>query len=121
MMKFIIKGEELIGFLFCFVDISEGIKRAGGRLLPFGWYHILRDFKRTEWLNLNGMGVVPEYQGRGGPAVMYAALYDALKEFPQFKYADAVQLSEYNFKILNELKDFDIEMYKIHHIYRREV
>lgn len=121
LIKFITKGDDIVGFLFCFTDISEGIKKAGGRILPFGWFHLLRDFKRTEWLNLNGMGIMPEYQGRGGTAVMYAELYRALKEFPQFKYADVVQMSEYNQKILNEMKDFGLDMYKVHHIYRRQI
>lgn len=119
MMKFIMKGEEIIGFLFCFIDISAGIQKARGRLFPFGWYHILREFKRTDWLNMNGMGIAPEYQGMGGTALMYAELYHALMEFPQFKHAEAVQVSEFNAKSLNEMKKFGVKFYKTHHIYRK--
>ena len=119
MFKFVMKGDELIGFLFCFVNISEGIKRAKGRILPFGWFHILREFKRTNWLDLNGMGVLPEYQGQGAPAVMYAELYKIMDDFPQFEHGDAVQISEFNHKSLNEMKKFGVDFYKTHHIYQR--
>jgi hypothetical protein len=119
MLKFVMKGEEIIGFLFCFVDISEGIQRAKGRIFPFGWYHILRDFGRTTWLDLNGMGVIPEYQGKGAPALMYGELYSIMDEFPRFEHGDAVQISEFNAKSLNEMKRFGVEFYKTHHIYRK--
>lgn len=119
--KFIVKGDEIVGFLFCFIDISEGLQRARGRLFPLGWLHILRDFKRTTWLNLNGMGVMPEYQGFGGPAVMYAELYNTIKDNEQFEHADVVQISEFNPKSLNEMKQFGVDFYKTHHIYRKEL
>ncbi len=121
MLKFIMKGDEIVGFLFCFVDISNGIRKARGRLFPFGLFHILRDFRRTDWLNMNGMGILPEYQGFGGPALMYAELYKTLRDHTQFKHADLVQVSEFNSKSLNELKRFGVEVYKTHHIYRKSL
>lgn len=119
LLKFIMKGDEIIGFLFCFVDISKGIQKARGRLLPFGWIPILLDFQRTKWINLNGMGMLPEYQGLGGPALMYAELFKSLTEFPRFEHADLVQISEFNAKSLNELTKFGVDLYKTHHIYRK--
>lgn len=119
--KFIIKDDEIIGFVFCFPDISEGLQKSKGRLLPLGWFHILRAFKRTRWLNMNGMGIVPEYQGMGGPALLYAELYYTLQDNTQYDHADWVQVSENNPRILNELKQFGVEFYKTHHIYRKKL
>jgi GNAT superfamily N-acetyltransferase len=117
LLKFVMKGDEIIGFLFCFVDISEGIKQARGRLFPFGWLPILLDFRRTTWVNLNGMGMLPEYHGLGGPALLYAELYKTIEEFGNFQHADVVQISEFNVKSLNEMAKFGMEYYKTHHIY----
>lgn len=119
LIKFVMKGEEIVGFLFCFTDISEGIKRANGRLFPFGWLPILLDFQRTTWVNLNGMGMLPEYHGMGGPALLYAELFRSMEEFPRFKHGDCVQISEFNAKSLNELTKFGVEYYKTHHIYHK--
>lgn len=121
LLKFVMKGEEIVGFLFCFVDISEGIQRARGRIFPFGWYHILREFGRATWVDLNGMGVLPEYQGFGATALMYTALFEIIDEFPQFHHGDAVQVSEFNHQSLNELKKFGVRTYKTHHIYKKQL
>jgi hypothetical protein len=119
LLKFVLKGDEIVGFLFCFIDISEGIQKARGRILPFGWLPIMLEFQRTRWINLNGMGFLPEYHGMGGPALLYAELYKSLTEYPRFEHADIVQISEFNAKSLNELRKFGVDFYKTHHIYRR--
>jgi GNAT superfamily N-acetyltransferase len=121
MVKFVVKDEELVGFVFCYPDISEGLRKAGGRLLPFGWWHILREFKRTDWVNINGMGIAPEYQGAGPTVLLYAELYHSVKPFTQYIHADVVQISEFNSKMLNDLGNFGVDFYKTHHIYRKEI
>jgi hypothetical protein len=119
LLKFIVKGDDIVGFLFCFLDISEGIQTAKGRLFPLGFIPILWDLKRTNWINLNGMGISPEYQGFGGTALLYAELYHTIKHYPRFEHGDVVQISEFNAKSLNEMKKFGIDFYKTHHIYRK--
>ena len=37
LIKLILKGDEMAGFLFAYPDISAAIQRTGGRLWPFGW------------------------------------------------------------------------------------
>nr|MBN1229059.1 hypothetical protein [Anaerolineae bacterium] len=119
LLKFVLKEDELVGFLFCFLDISVALKKTGGRLFPTGIFHILREMKRTNWINLNGMGMAPEYQGLGGTALMYAELYRAIENYPRFEHADVVQISEFNAKSLNEMKRFGVDFYKTHHIYQK--
>lgn len=121
LLKFIMKDGELVGFMFAFPDVGEGIQRAKGRLFPFGIFQILLSLRRTKWLNFNGMGILPEYQGMGGTALMYAELYNTLADNPRFKHGDVVQISEYNVQSLNEMKKFGIDFYKTHHIYKRDI
>lgn len=123
MIKVIVReeDEQLVGFLFAFIDISRGLRKSRGRLLPFGLFYILHDLYTTDWLNLNGMGVMPEYQGLGGTSVLYAELRKTLMQFPRFVHADVVQISEFNAASLNEMKKFGMGWYKIHHIYHREI
>jgi hypothetical protein len=124
LIKFVVKRDnpdDVVGFLFCFNDISRGLQKSRGRLFPFGWARILWDFYRTDWLNLNGMAIIPEYQGFGGPSILYAELYNSVKDQHRFKYADVVQISENNPKSLNEMRKFGVEFYKTHHIYRQDL
>ena len=44
LIKLVMKGDTIAGFLFGFPDISEGIRRANGRIWPLGWFWLLREF-----------------------------------------------------------------------------
>jgi len=44
LIKLVMKGDTIAGFLFGFPNISEGIRRARGRMWPFGWFWLLREF-----------------------------------------------------------------------------
>ncbi len=121
LLKFIMKDGELAGFMFAFPDISRGLQRSGGRLYGPGLLHVLWDMRTTTWLNFNGMGILPEYQGRGGTAIMYAELYRTMADFPQYEHGDVVQISEFNAQSLNEMKKFGVDFNKTHHIYKRDI
>jgi hypothetical protein len=43
---------ELIGFLIAMPNLSDGFRRAGGRLLPFGLLHVLRAYRRPRTVDL---------------------------------------------------------------------
>ena len=103
--------------LFIYPNIVAGLRQAKGRLFPLGFLHVLAERRRTQWLNLNGIGMLPEYQGKGGPAVIYAELYKSLIDNKQFKYTELVQIAEHNTKSLNETVAFGAEIHKIHDLY----
>lgn len=47
-----------------------------GRLLPFGWWHVLRALKwhKTEGVDLLLVGFLPEYRAKGANALLFADL-----------------------------------------------
>lgn len=120
MIKLVMKEDEVIGFVIGYPDVSAGIQRANGRLWPFGWIHILLEFKRTKWANFNGAGLLPEHQGVGANAVLYTELAKSVLEF-SFEHADLVQVAETNTKSMGEVNAAGAEWYKRHRIYRREL
>ena len=66
LIKIITHGDEVVGFLFGFHDVSAALQRARGHLFPFGLIDLLLEMRRTKWVALNGAGILPEFQGRGG-------------------------------------------------------
>ncbi|MEA3349268.1 MAG: hypothetical protein U9Q82_01460 [Chloroflexota bacterium] len=118
LIKLIFKGEELIGFLFAYPNISRGLQKARGRMLPFGWFHIMREFKRTRILDINGIGLMPGHQGVGATAVLYAELDKTVREF-DFNYANIVQINETNLKSYTEMDHLGVKWHKRHRIYKR--
>jgi hypothetical protein len=120
LMKLVMKGDVIVGFVFAFPDISAAIQKTKGRLWPLGWIRLLREFKRTHWVNLNGMGLIAEHRGVGANAVLYTELAKSVKDFG-FDHADVVQVEEQNTKSLAEMAAIGVEWYKRHRIYGREL
>jgi len=120
LIKLVMKGDQIIGFLFAYHDVSAGIQRAKGKMFPFGWLHILWDRKFTKWVNVNGIGILPEYQGLGANAVMYYELAKTIKSF-KFEHADTVIVGEENYESFSDNVALGVTWYKRHRLYKREL
>ena len=111
------KGDTIAGFLFGFPDLSDGIRRAKGRLFPLGWLWILREFKRTRWLNLMGAGILAPYRGLGVNAILYAEMFRTISD-GRFEHADIVQIEETVLTLDDALRQ-GATIYKKHRIYEK--
>jgi hypothetical protein len=120
LIKLVMKGEDVIGFIFAYHDISAGLQKAKGRLWPVGWYHILKERKRNDWVNINGVGMLPRYQGMGGNAILYTELEKSIHAFG-FKHMDIVQVNETNFESFNDMEAIGVQWYKRHRSYKRDL
>jgi len=117
LIKLVMKGDEIAGFLFGFPDISEGICRAQGRIWPIGWFWLLREFGRTRWLNLNGAGILAPYRGLGVNAILYSEMQKTIRS-GQFEHADIVQIEE-SVLTLDDALRMGARIYKRHRIYEK--
>jgi len=121
LIKVIVHEDDIVGFILGFPDVSEGLQRANGRLLPFGIFQILIDMRRTKWLCLNGMGIVPEYQGLGGNALLYSEMAKTVKGDARFVDAELTQVAESAVQMRRDLVNLGAEPYKNHRVYRRHI
>jgi len=115
LIKLVMKGDQIAGFLFGFPDISEGIVRSRGRIWPIGWWWLLREFKRTKWIDLNGAGILAPYRGLGVNAILYAEMEKTIRS-GDFEHADIVQMEEHVLT-LDDARRMGGEIYKTHRIY----
>jgi hypothetical protein len=121
LIPLLMKGDDLVGFVLAYPDLSAAIQRCRGRLWPTGWYHLLREFKRTRWLNFNGAAILEPHRGLGGNALLYAELYHTLIGHIQYQYADLVQVQETNTRMIQELQALEVKPYKKHRLYQRSL
>jgi GNAT superfamily N-acetyltransferase len=119
LLKLVFKDDKLVGFLFAYPNISAGMKKARGRMWPLGWWHLMRDFKRTKWVDLNGIGLLPEHQGVGAGAILYTEMEKTIHDFG-YELADFVQINELNRKSFAEATSAGIHWHKAHRIYKKE-
>ncbi len=118
LIKVIAHGDEVVGFLLGFPDLSAALQRAKGHLFPFGLIDLLLEPKRTDWIALNGAGILPEFQGRGGNALLYVEILKNMKE-GQFLHADLTQVAETAVQMRSDLVNVGGKMYKNHRVFRK--
>jgi hypothetical protein len=121
LIKIIVHGEDVVGFLFAFPDLSAAMQRAKGRLHPLSLLDLLLDMKRTKSVSVNGMGILPEYQGRGGNAILYAEMGRTVLDFAQFQHVEMTQVAESAVQMRADLKNLNGVEYKNHRVYRKKI
>ncbi len=121
LIKIITHGNDAVGFLFGFPDVSASMQRANGRLLPFGLVDILIDLKRTRQIALNGAGILPEYHGVGGNALLYTEMEKTVRSSGQFNSADLTQVAETAVQMRQDLMNLGGKPYKNHRVYRKKL
>ena len=116
LIKIITHNDDVVGFVFGFPDVSTAFQRARGHLFPFGIVDLLLEMKRTKWVALNGAGILPEFQGRGGNALLYAEMEKTVRDF-QFDHADLTQVAETAVQMRSDLINLGGKPYKNHRVY----
>lgn len=117
-----VKGsEEPVGFLMAYPDISAALQKTKGWIFPFGWITLMRAFKRTDWLNINGAALLAEYRGSGGTAILYSEMFKSVAETGQFRHAEVIQIDVENEYMQRDMENFGIDFYKMHRTYTRDL
>jgi hypothetical protein len=114
-------NDEPVGFLLAYPDISAAMQKTKGRIFPFGWITLLREFNRTDWLNINGAGLLPAYRGSGGMAILYSEMFKSVVETSQFEHAEVIQIGLENDNMLRDMENFGIDLFKLHRTYVRDL
>ncbi len=121
LIKIVMKDDEPVGFLFAYPNMSAALQKIKGKLFPFGWLTVLRELKRTDWLDINGAGLIPEYRGSGGMAILYSEMFKSVKESGRFRHAEVIQIGMENESMQRDLENFGIDFYKTHRTYQKSI
>lgn len=121
LIKIITHEQDVVGFLFAFHDVSAALQRARGRIFPFGLLDLLMEMRRTNTVSVNGMGILPQYQGHGGNALLYYAMGKTLLDFKQFVHVEMTQVAETTEQMRADLKNLNGVEYKNNRVYRKEI
>jgi GNAT superfamily N-acetyltransferase len=120
LIKVILHDDDIVGFLFAFPDIGRAIQRSHGRLLPFGFLDMWVEMRRTKWVDINAAGILPEYRGRGGNALLYTEMEKTIHE-RKFEYAALYQVAETAVEMRHDLATIEGVTYKNHRVYTRRI
>jgi hypothetical protein len=77
---------------------------------------------RTEWIALNGGGILPKYKGVGGNALLYAEMEKTINSrFEQFNLGELCQVAETATEMRADLINIGGKPYKNHRVYVRSI
>lgn len=111
-------GDEVVGFLLVFPDVSAALQRMGGRLTLRGLVAFVLEKRRTRRVAVNGAGVLPAYQGRGVNAFLYTAMERAIRR-SRYDEGEIVQVAETAETMRRDLETLGAVPIKTHRVYAR--
>ncbi|APY12440.1 GTP cyclohydrolase [Seonamhaeicola sp. S2-3] len=80
-IKFVVnKDDELIGFAIVMPSFAKALKKANGKLFPFGFKHILKAKKHSKDVIFYLIGIHPDYQNKGIHSVIFNEYYEVFTE-----------------------------------------
>ena len=104
--------DKVVGLAITMPSLSKALQKSRGRLLPFGWIHLLKAlYGKGEIVDLYIMGVLPEYQNKGVNALIFYDLIPILNRMG-FLYAESNPELELNQKMQSQWADFEAKHHK---------
>ncbi|AWA30710.1 GTP cyclohydrolase [Flavobacterium magnum] len=120
-IKFIFdKDENMIAFSIVMPSFSDALRKAGGRLFPFGFYHLLKARKNSKKVLFYLIGVLPEYQNKGVTAIVFAEYYKTFMEKGIKECIRTPELAD-NHAIHNIWKNFDPVTFRKRATFRKDI
>lgn len=120
LIKIITHKDDVVGFLFAFPDVSAAMQRGKGRITPWGVVDLLLELRRTKWVSLNGVGVLPEFHGRGGNALLYSEIAKTVTS-GRFLDAELTQVAESAVQMRQDLRNLGAREVKNHRVFHRNI
>jgi len=114
--------KNLVAVGISMASMSEALQKAKGKLLPFGWFHLLKALfvKHSKTLDLLLVAVKPEYQSKGVNALLF---YDLVPIYQKmgFKYGESNPELEENKKVQAQWSAFESELHKRRRAFRKTI
>lgn len=115
------KNDELVAVGISMPSMSQALRKAHGKMLPFGWYHLLHGiYGRNEVVDLLLIAVKKEYMSRGVNALLFEDLIPIfIKE--GYKEAESNIELEGNDSVRLQWQYFPHRQHRRRRAYRREI
>lgn len=106
-------GGTLVGVGISMPSLSIALQKAKGKMLPFGWYYLLKALflKKPKVLDLLLVAIKPEYQNKGVNALLFSDLIPVYQKMG-FEYAESNPELEMNGKVQAQWEYFKTEQHK---------
>lgn len=120
-IKIIVNAEnEVVAFIIGMSHIGDGIRKAKGRLIPFGIFRIFASARKSKQLNLLLGGIDPAYRSRGLDVMMGVKMIASAHEQGKTVIDSHLEL-ETNTKVRAEMEKMGGKVYKRFRIFGKDL
>ena len=114
---------KIVGVGISIPSLSRAMQKCRrGRLLPFGWWHVLRalKFHKTNIIDLEMVGVLPEYRNKGVNALLF---YDLIPWYQKYgiEWGESQVEMEENANVQSQWSYFRTENHKRRRCYKKVI
>lgn len=100
------KEGQLVGVGISMPSMSRALQKSKGKMLPFGWIHLLKGLKgKNDRVDLLLVAVKPQYQNKGVNALLFQDLIPYYNKYG-YKYAESNPEMETNAKVQGQWEYF---------------
>ncbi len=117
------EDRKIVGVGITLPSLSRAMQKCRrGRLWPMGWWHVLRALKqhKTEIVDLEMIGVLPEYRPKGANALMFAHLIPVYQEYG-FKWGESQVEMETNTGVQSQWQYLETVQHKRRRCFRKGI
>ena len=115
------ENDELVAVGISMPSLSKALRRARGRFLPLGWYHLLRAIRgHSDVVDLLLVAVKPEYQNKGVNALLFTDLIPGYIA-NGYKYAESNLELEGNESVQKQWEYFERRQHRRRRAWRKEL
>ncbi len=114
---------KLVGVGITLPSLSKAVQKCHrGRMLPFGWWHLFRalKFHKTKIVDMEMIGVLPEYRQKGANALMFAHLIPIYQKYG-FEWGESQVEMETNEKVQSQWQYLETIQHKRRRCYKKEI
>lgn len=120
-MQLVVDGSgRLQGFFLGLPSLSRSFQRMGGRLYPFGFFHILRGFKHFDTVDFYFAGVHPQADVKRVLPMMALGMWRALKA-ANVRYVETNRELETNTTVVNIWSRFTVVNRRRTRVFRKSL
>jgi len=117
------KDNQIAGMGITIPSLSLALQKCKrGRLLPFGWWHMLKviKFTKTEGVDLLLLGFLPEYRSKGANALLF---YDLIPRYQKYgiKWGESQVEMETNGGVQSQWDMFDTVNHKRRRCFKKKL
>ncbi len=74
------RKDRMVAFMLAIPSLGDALRKAKGKLLPFGFWHLLKALRKPKEIDITIIGTHPDYIHQGAAALIFKRFHDVMQK-----------------------------------------